>query len=58
MLPLVRRVCVKKIGRIGVSISVAKSANKLAAARRTVFFDNPENKVSAFSVGTSRAPVG
>src|ERR1700730_13483100 len=40
-LPLAFRVCVRKIGRIGTSISVEISANKLVRASRNVFLERP-----------------
>src|SRR5437016_12853429 len=40
-LPLAWSTCVRKIGRMGQSISEEISANRLAAARRTVFLEVP-----------------
>src|SRR5262245_53488758 len=41
MLPLAFNTRVRKIGRIGVSISVARSAQKLPAVTRKVLLENP-----------------
>ena len=40
--PLACSVCVRNTGSTGYSISVEMSANRLAQANHTVFFDTPE----------------